>query len=360
MLKVAIVGSGKIADGHVEEIAKLSARARVVAVCDRELLLAEQLAARYKIPRHYDDFDKLLAREKPDVVHVTTPPHSHLELAMQAIDAGCHVYVEKPFALTAADARKLVAHAEAARKQVTVGYISYFDPPALAMRQLVAEGVLGDPVHVESFYGYTLGGAFGQALLGDGTHWVHRLPGKLFHNIMDHVLNKIFEFLPDEAPTIEAHALTLRPERFGDARDAMHDELRVILAGKRVTAYATFSAHARPAGQFVRVYGTRNTLHVDYVMRTVTVEQSATLPSAIGRLVPAFMQAGEYLKQGARNVARFAKSDFQFFAGLKTLLERFYDAIEQGTPPPYATRDIVRVSAALDEIWRQIDQDGAR
>jgi predicted dehydrogenase len=359
MLKVAIVGCGKIADGHVEEIQKLTGRARVVAVCDRELLLAEQLAARYKIPRHYDSFDALLERERPDAVHVTTPPHSHLALATTALAAGCHVYVEKPFALTAAEARELIARAEAARKKVTVGYISFFDPPALAMRELVAQGVLGDPVHVESFYGYTLAGAFGQALLADGSHWVHRLPGKLFHNIMDHVFNKIMEFVPDETPRVQAHGFSLRRERFGDARDHMQDELRVLLSGQRVTAYATFSSHIRPSGQFVRVYGTKNTLHVDYNMRTVTVEQSATLPSAIGRLVPAFTQAGEYLKQGARNVMRFAKSDFHFFAGLATLLERFYDSIERDTPPPYPYRDIVRVSAVLDEVWRQVPQGGA-
>ena len=57
--------------------------------------------------------------------------------------------------------RELIAHAEAAHKKVTVGYFSYFDPPALTMRQLVREGVLGEAVHVESFYGYDLRGPFG-------------------------------------------------------------------------------------------------------------------------------------------------------------------------------------------------------
>jgi predicted dehydrogenase len=354
-LKVAIVGCGKIADGHVEEIHKLPALGRVVACCDREALLAEQLAGRYRIPRHYADFAALLERERPDVVHVCTPPGSHVALARAAIDAGCHVYVEKPFALTPGDARDLLAHATARGRKVTVGYASYFDPPALAMRQLIAEGVLGEPVHVESFYGYTLSSAFGQALLADPAHWVHDLPGKLFHNIIDHVINKIVEHIPDETPTVRALALARRHERFGDRRDRLMDELRVIIAGERTTAYATFSSNARPAGQFVKVYGTKNTLLVDYVARTVTVEQSATLPSAIGRLVPAFAQARELLREGARNAVRFARADFHFWAGLQTLITRFYRAILDDTPPPYPYRDIVRVAQVMDTIFKQVE-----
>ena len=67
-LKVAIVGCGKIADGHIEEIQHLQDRARLVATCDREGLMAEQAAARYGIPAHYDRFDALLDHERPDVV----------------------------------------------------------------------------------------------------------------------------------------------------------------------------------------------------------------------------------------------------------------------------------------------------
>jgi predicted dehydrogenase len=355
-LKVVIVGCGKIAEGHAEEVAKLAARARVVAVCDRELLLAEQFAARHGVPHHYDDFARLLERERPDVVHITAPPHVHLPLARQAIDAGCHLYVEKPFTLSAEDSRALIDHAQAAGRKVTVGYASFFDPPALRMRELVAEGTLGEPVHVESFFGYALDSPFGQAMLADPGHWVHRLPGRLFHNIIDHAVSKVCEFLPDERPRVLAHASALRPQRFGDARDQLQDELRVLLAGARVSAYVTFSAHARPVGQFVRVYGTRNTLAVDYVARTVTLDRAATLPSAIGRLLPAFQQAGGLLREGAGNVWRFARSDFHYFAGLQTQLGRFYDCIVRDGPPPYPYRDIVRVSELLDEIFRQVGQ----
>ena len=268
--------------------------------------------------------------------------------------------MEKPFALRAEDARALVERAEATGRKLTVGYASFFDPPALRMRELVAAGALGEVVHVESFFGYDLGGPFGQALLADPRHWVHALPGKLFHNIIDHAVSKICEFLPDERPAVVARATTLRRERFGDVRDELADELRAMLTGERVTAYLTFSAHIRPAGQFVRVYGTAGSVDVDYIARTVTLAPSKTLPTAIGRLLPAFQQASGMLREGVGNVWRFARNDFHYFAGLRTQLERFYDAVARDAPPPYPYRDIVRVSGLLDEIFAQVNAAESR
>lgn len=352
-LKVAVVGCGKIADGHVEEIAKLPALASVVAVCDREPLMAEQLAMRYGVARHYGDLDALLEQERPDVVHITTPPQSHLALALRVMDAGCHVYVEKPLTLCHADSLRLVEHAERTGRRMTVGYTYLFDPPAVALRELVERGTLGDVVHVESVYGYDLSGAFGRALLSDPAHWVHGLPGRLFHNNIDHLVNKLLEFVDDERPLVMVDAWTRREERFGDARDALQDELRVFLRGSRVSAQGTFSSHARPVMHALRVFGTRNTAHADFVARTVVLESPPRIPSAIGRLLPAFSGAGQLTREGLRNLRRFARSDFQFFAGLKELFSRFYRCIQDGTPPPIAHRDILRASWLLDEIFSQ-------
>jgi predicted dehydrogenase len=352
-LKVAIVGCGKIADGHVEEIRKLPELATIVGVCDRELLMAEQLAMRFALPRFFDSFETLLDSERPDVVHVTTPPQSHVALAKQALAAGCHVYVEKPFALDQAGAKEVLDLAAAVGRKVTVGYLSYFEPPALALREMVARGDLGTPVHVESFYGYDLQGGFGKAVLGDADHWVHRLPGKLFQNIIDHMLNKIVEFVTDDAPQVHAFASSLRSLRTGDVRDQLPDELRVVIRGAKVTGYGTFSSHIRPLAQFVRVYGTRNIAHVDYVARTVTLASSPRLPSAVGRLVPAFEQGLAHFSAGLRNVGSFAKSDFHFFAGMNHLISSFYKSILDGGDAPIPARDILRIAGLMDEIFRQ-------
>jgi len=242
------------------------------------------------------------------------------------------------------------------KRKLTVGYTYLFDPPALAMRKLVAEGVLGEPVHVESFYGYNLASAYGTALLSDANYWVHRLPGKLLHNNLDHVVNKAVEFLDDDHPAITAFSTRRAQARFDDLRDDMHDELRLLISGERTTVYGTFSSHISPSLHFCRVYGTKNTIHVDYAARTVTLESTPRRPIKVGRLLPAFEQAVQYAREGMRNVLRFAKGEFHIFPGLHQLIAAYYASILKDTQPPVAYRDILRISAILDEVWEQTAQ----
>src|SRR5580765_3549165 len=188
-LRTGIVGCGKIADGHAEVLQHLPG-AELAAVCDREPLLAEQLAVRFGVPAFYGDVAEMLAREQLDIVHITTPPAAHLPLTQQCVEAGAHVFLEKPLALTAADARRLIDVVTSHGRQMTINYWPNFDPPAMQFKQMLAAGQVGEPVHVDAFIGYDLAGAYGQALMSDPTHWVHRLPGKLFQNMMDHIINR--------------------------------------------------------------------------------------------------------------------------------------------------------------------------
>lgn len=151
---------------HVSGIRSLSA-ARIVALCDKERLMAEQLSARYGIANCYIDFDELLAIERPDVVHIATPPQSHLSLAVSAIDAGCHLVVEKPLALDSCEAEQLITHAERRGRKLTIAYTYYFDPVVRMLRCLIREGTIGEAVHMESFLGYNLNGPFGRTVLAD-------------------------------------------------------------------------------------------------------------------------------------------------------------------------------------------------
>jgi len=356
-LKVAIVGCGKIADGHVGELQKMP-DVEIVAVCDREILMAEQLAARFKIAHHNDDFAALLSQYRPDVVHITTPPQAHLALSRQAMDAGAHVYCEKPLAMNLAQTEELIAHAERTGRMLTVGHSFHFDPPALAVRRLVAEGVVGEPVHVESHFGYNLAGPFGAAMLADASHWVHALPGRLFHNNVDHMLNKVLEWVTDPQPDIDAFGMKRRPVVHGDVRDQLLDELRVVLRGRTVTGFATFTSHVSPVSHFLRLYGTQGILHADFNIRTVVVEHGVRLPSAIGRILPAFKREAEYRREGRHNVLRFMKYDFQFFAGMNHLITRFYAAIRGEEPLPISYDEMRRLSRVMDTIWSQIGAEG--
>src|SRR5688500_12361657 len=110
-MRVGIIGCGKIADQHAEQIRRV-AGSRLIAVCDREKLMADQLAERFDVKGSFVDVDTMLREARPNVVHITTPPQSHFDLAKKCLKAGCHVYVEKPFAIDFEEARDMVALAE--------------------------------------------------------------------------------------------------------------------------------------------------------------------------------------------------------------------------------------------------------
>jgi predicted dehydrogenase len=353
VLRVALVGCGKAAENHVREIQKL-AGASLVAVCDLEPLMAEQLAVRYGVRRHFSDLDAMLDEERPDVVHIATPPQSHLPLGLKALDAGCHIFVEKPLTLCYADSQALVAHAVARNRKLTIGYGYYFDPIALTMRKLVAEGVLGDPVHIESFLGYALAGSFGSCVFADSGHWVHQLPGKLIHNVIDHLLNKVTEFVSAQA-TVHAHAWQREIDRHPAC--SMPDELRLMILDADISAFATFTSHAQPIAHILNVYGTKNTARLDFEVGTITLASTAALPGVLGRLSRPFGQGLQSFRQGTHNVIRLARSKYHTLAGLNFLIDAFYESIREDGPVPVPYRDMLKVAALSDAVFAQLRDD---
>jgi predicted dehydrogenase len=352
-LRIGIVGCGKIADGHAEVVKHL-AGVELVAVCDREPLLAEQLAVRYGVPAWYGDTGEMLARERLDVVHITTPPGVHLPLTRQCVVAGAHVFLEKPLALTAPEAQELIDVVVTGGRQMTINYWPNFDPPAMEFKRMLAQGVIGDPVHVEAFIGYDLAGAYGQALMSDAGHWVHRLPGKLFQNMMDHIFNRIVPLFPEADPEVHAFAFKRREALRGDGTDAMLDELRVFMRGGGVSAYGSLCSHARPVANTLKVYGTKATVEVDFNNRTVITSASQHYPSAIGRLIPPFQMARRYLSAAKKNTDQFRRSEFHFFAGMSELLRQFYEGIRIGGAPPIPYAEILRVANVMDRVIEQV------
>jgi predicted dehydrogenase len=201
MIKVAIVGCGKQADAHATPISELP-NCELVAVCDREELMARQLYERFNVKEYFSDVKKMLDVARPDIVHITTPPQGHLELGKLCLDAGCHVFFEKPFTMNSGEAAELLKLATDKKLKITVGHNNQFNHVSRRMRGLIKDGFLGGPpVHIESVWCYDLSDKiFAKALLGDKNHWVRKLPGKLLHNIISHGISRIVEFIKTDSP----------------------------------------------------------------------------------------------------------------------------------------------------------------
>ena len=110
--RVALVGAGYIAREHLACLGTLR-NVEVVAVCDRSPVMAEATADQFRVPAWFTDHAAMLTASAPDVVHIATPPRSHVPIALDALDAGAHVLVEKPIAISAREIETLVAAADA-------------------------------------------------------------------------------------------------------------------------------------------------------------------------------------------------------------------------------------------------------
>jgi len=358
MLKVAIVGCGKIADAHASQIQRIKG-CEIVAVCDKEELMARQLYERFPVKQHFTDLADLLGEAKPDVVHITTPPESHFALARMCLESGSHIYVEKPFTINEREAQTLVALADEKGLKLTVGHDDQFSHVTRRMRALVQSGYLGgDPVHMESTFCYDLSDpAYARALLSDKQHWVRRLPGKLLHNIISHGIARIAEFLTGDEPEVIARGF-VSPllKRIGETE--IMDELRVIICDKEhTTAYFTFSSQMRPSLHEFRIYGPQNGLVLDQDQETLIKLQGTRFKSYAEKFAPPVILGSQFLRNLTTNVKTFMANDFHMKSGMKNLIESFYSSISRNLPVPIPYREILLTAKIMDGIF---DQIGAR
>jgi predicted dehydrogenase len=354
MLKVSIVGCGKVADQHVHAIRRIP-DCVIAGLCDRELLMAKQLGERFAISECFSDLREMLQAVSPDVVHITTPPQSHYSLAAQCLESGSHVYLEKPFTVTVSETELLIQLAEGRGLKITVGHNYLFTLEMLEMRRLVKEGFLGGlPVHLESYWSYDLGDtSYVAPILGNCNHWVRQLPGQLFHNIISHGIAKLAEFLDDELTEIIATANQSEQLRSLGA-EGIQDELRVLIRDRNGTsALFCFSTQIRGLNQ-LRVYGPANSLTADIITGTLLRNSSRSYKSYLTYFIPPLKNGREHFRNARLNLTNFLRRRLYQDFGIKELIERFYNTIRLGDPLPITYREILLTARIMDEIFRQI------
>lgn len=135
-LKVGLIGLGTVGQVvHLPVLAGLKDRFEVVAVCDVSAGLTARVADAFQVKGRHTDHRAMLAAERLDIVAVINSDEYHADCAIDALEAGAHVLIEKPVALSLADLRRIVAARDAAGKVAMVGYMRRFAGAYLAMRE---------------------------------------------------------------------------------------------------------------------------------------------------------------------------------------------------------------------------------
>jgi myo-inositol 2-dehydrogenase/D-chiro-inositol 1-dehydrogenase len=177
--KVALLGSGFIADIHIESYQRFVPEAEVVAVYARDLNKAKAFAQKHHIHTWYDSVDEIISKSKCDVVDICLPNFLHAETTLKAARAKKHVIIEKPLAVTLEEADEMIK--VCAEQKVNLMYAEElcFAPKYERVRHLVKEGAVGDLFmlkqaekhsgpHTDWFYDVNLAG--GGVLMDMGCH----------------------------------------------------------------------------------------------------------------------------------------------------------------------------------------------
>jgi predicted dehydrogenase len=310
----------------------------VVGVADTYAGRAKALAARGKIAPAFRDLEALLEQARPDAVHIVTPPATHASLACTALRAGCHVFVEKPMALTAQEASLMIAAATENDRILTVGHNHLFDPAVREAHLRVTQNQLGQLLGLDIFHG----------ALPASSAWLQELPSGPWINDIDHLLYLSQMFMGDPQ--------AVRAIGYSNGERSKVTELRVVMQHRKGSSSLTYSSAAAPFRIRLTLFGTKRTLEVDLIAGILVEWRDLAMHRWLRKGVAALDAASQLVGGAGRNAVRVLLGRERGWAGLGALLEAFYKAIREGGSSPVPAAQGLRVVELSEEIRRLLKE----
>ncbi len=201
-IRFGLIGCGRVSPRHVQSIAEIE-DARLVALADVVASRAERYAKEQKAEA-YVDYRRMLERADIDVISICTPSGLHAQMAIDAMQAGKHVIVEKPMALNLPDADRMIATAESTRRKLCVVLQNRYNPPMLDLRRVVDEHRLGKILLGNA----TVRWYRPQEYYADGWHGTWAMDGGALMNQSIHHIDAL-QWLMGEVDSVFAYSATL-------------------------------------------------------------------------------------------------------------------------------------------------------
>jgi predicted dehydrogenase/nucleoside-diphosphate-sugar epimerase len=319
--RVGLVGAGYISEFHARAIQRVP-NARLIGIADVVNSRAARLASRFNVPKVFPTMEAMM-NAGVDVVHILTPPNTHAQLAIAALESGCHVLVEKPLAMNAEEVDRISAAAAAAQKSVCVNHSMLYDRFVSKALGLVRSGAIGIPLSFDYFrsseYPLYRGGPLpihyqdgGYPFLDQGVHALY-------------LAESFLGAMEDVKAFYGTHG--------GDS-NLLFDEWRVAAQCQRGTASIQISWNVRPLQNWFVVQGTKGVVRANLFAMWVTHTPQLPLPKAPARALQALSEGLSICAQVPANVARFAAKKIVQYDGLHSLVAAFYRALQTGAPMP--------------------------
>jgi predicted dehydrogenase len=361
-LRAAVIGSGAISKEHLGYLsgrlgagsgtAPIPGRIRLVGLCDLSPVSARYGAEQYGAEASYTDVGQMLAEATPDVVHVLTPPQTHVDIVTACLDAGAHVICEKPITPTAAELAALLERAEANDRQLMESHNYRFNRGVVDLRDAIDRGALGAVREVEIRIALPVTdpeGRFGDPNLPSP---IHDLPAGVIHDFTTHFAYLLLHL----ARPIEFNRIAAAWSNHGDNPLFRYDNLDALLIGRGddgpVHGRLRFDAEAGPDTFSVTVRGTDGWAETDLFQpynRTVRPRPGG---SQLSPIVNHVVNGASLMNDGVRNIGRklLQQSPYQ---GLHRMLDDSYTALAAGRPFPVTPEEMMNASRLVDQLLEQ-------
>jgi predicted dehydrogenase/nucleoside-diphosphate-sugar epimerase len=335
-LRVAIAGGGGMGRHHAQAIRQLGDGARVVAVADPDPRAQAAMRRIWPDIAAAAELAELFEKDQIDVVHVCTSPETHRAIAEVALRAGCHVYVEKPFAESAAATAEVLKLAAESSLEVCAGHQLLFERPARSAFEFLP--ALGELIHIESYFSFRLVRqmAGGRTAPAADAQLVDVLPHPVYL-----LLHALEQAAPEHPCQLEG--VTTGP------RGTIH----AVIRRGAVSGTLIVTLEGRPVESYLRLVGTNGTVHADFVRGTVqrlvgpgvSGIDKALNPLRLGRQ----LIGGTVAALGGRVLKRQLS-----YPGLAEIFAAFYAAIRGDAPLPMQPASILETNQICEAITKRI------
>ena len=319
----------------------------VQAVCDLNQSLATSVAREFGIPRSYSDLAEMIQKENLDIVDICTPPQTHAPLAIEAMEKGCHVLLEKPMALKVSDCDQMNNVAQRCGSKLCIIHNEIFRPPFLKARELVANGNIGKLTgmrwcrltHKDEY-------------MSIENHWVHRLPGGVLGETGPHAVYTSLVFLKNIRNVDVFAKKTL------EYPWVPYDYFNIVLEGENITSSIVISHSNDCFVADVDLFGTKGVLKMDLQsMLLIRYRVSETKPLRLA--LSSLNTIAQTLKGVTSNAAKVMlgrQTVLSRARGHDVVIERFVDSVINDQRPPVTGdegRETVRVMEIIVEKLNQ-------
>lgn len=291
--RIGLIGAGYIASWHADAL-RATPGVQITAICDRNRGAAAGLAAAHGA-QVFTSVADLIAAQACDAVHILTPPDLHHDLALQCLEGGLDVLVEKPVALSAAQTREIADTARRMGKRFSPGHNFLGLPRYEALKAQVTDGTLGRIAEARISWCLPL------APLRSGPYglWLLREPKNLLLELGPHPFSFAVDLLGplDILSVVTGQPVTLPG---GEIRD---QSWRILARAGAVDVTLTLSMVETVDDRTVTLRGSSGMAVLDYGADTLVTTRDNTADLVLNPLIKQLGTAGAHLREGVRNAA---------------------------------------------------------